>query len=118
MVFGWHGNEVREIVNQARKVRPQMAWHTVVDRNNIELRIDYDRTKAEVRNILIVAYDSKEEKVNIGRGKNKGKKIVYRNVMKNVAMIGERKDGNITVSALNAISPCVLSMSILGSRAL
>ena len=95
-----------------------MAWHTIVDRNNRELRIDYDRAKAEVHNILITVYDSKEEKVNIGRGKNKGKKIVYRNVMKNVAKIGQRKGGNLTVSALNAISPCVLSMSILGSRAL
>lgn len=89
--------EVEEIIQRARTAQGAMGWHIYADANDTEVRIDSDLEEALKHDILLVVYQSEDEKVKIGKGPNKGKKIVHRNAVKNVTKIGEWVGGNLTI---------------------
>lgn len=90
--------EVGTIVNQARSVqKAAMDWHIYVDANDTDVRIDSDKLEIEPHDILLAVYDTQSEKVKVGKGPNKGKKIEHRNVVKEIIKIGEWVGGTTVV---------------------
>ncbi|RFU27311.1 hypothetical protein B7463_g9031, partial [Scytalidium lignicola] len=100
---------VATIVSQARsKQKAEMDWHIYVDANDTDVRIDSDKQEIEAHDILVVVYDAKSEKVKVGKGPNKGKKMEHRNVVKEIMKIGEWTGGTIVVplpSSRSSMSP-------------
>ena len=89
--------EVREIAQRARASQSSMEWHIYADANDTEVRIDSDLEEGESYDILLVVYKSGDDRVKIGKGPNKGKKLVHRNIVTNIVKIGEWNGGNVTV---------------------
>ncbi|KAJ9138424.1 DUF1223-domain-containing protein [Pleurostoma richardsiae] len=91
-------DEVANIASQARSgLKAAMDWHIYVDANDTDVRIDSDKQEIEPHDILLVVFDTKSEKVKVGKGPNKGKKIEHRNVVKEVTKIGEWTGGTVVV---------------------
>ena len=92
---GRQEGEVNEIINRAIEARNTMAWAVGFEGIPQEnaLRIASDRTESEVFDLLLVTYDSSSETVKIGKGPNKGKKLVHQNLVKDVSKIEEWNGG-------------------------
>jgi hypothetical protein len=95
---GAGNNEVKDIVGAAREARMRTPWHIVVDTNETELRIDSDGMDVGPHDICLINYDPKPQTVKVGKGPNKGKKIIHRNLVKEIVKIGEWNSGNLTIS--------------------
>jgi hypothetical protein len=96
-----HSGEFQEIVGKAREYRKTLDWHVSLDTNGTELRIDSDRAESEPYDINVIVYDPSSEKIKVGKGPNKGQKIVHQNVVKDIIKVGEWQGGNIQVPLPN-----------------
>ena len=103
---------VQEVEQPARIFQLQLGWNIYVDVNDTDIRIDSDKLEAEPHDIFLVTYKDGDEKVKIGKGPNKGKKLVHRNVVAGIAKVGEWTGGNMTVPL-----PALPSAKRLGQRA-
>jgi hypothetical protein len=102
-------NEVPSIISAARQLRSSMHWHIILDTNETDLKIDSDRplpsddssknsalsVDGDIFDINLIFFNSKQEKVKVGKGPNKGKKIVHGNMVKGIHKLGEWKGGNV-----------------------
>lgn len=105
-------NEVPSIISSARQLRASLRWHIILDTNETDLKIDSDRplpsddmsmtstssADDEVFDINLIFFDPKQEKVKVGKGPNKGKKIVHGNLVKGIHKLGEWKGGNLMLA--------------------
>ncbi|KAF5005275.1 hypothetical protein FDECE_8261 [Fusarium decemcellulare] len=89
--------EVQEIVQQARGAQAGRGWHIYLDANDTDVRIDTDIEMVGKHDILLALYKDGSEKVKIGKGPNKGKKLEHRNVVTNLVKIGEWTGGNLMI---------------------
>lgn len=90
-------DEVADIVSRARGLGQALDWRIYVDANDTDVRIDSDKQEIEPHDILVVVFDAKSEKIKIGKGPNKGKKVEHKNIVKEIIKIGEWTGGNIVV---------------------
>ncbi len=88
---------VADTVQQARTAQAGRSWHIYLDANDTDVRIDSDAGMVERHDIIVIMYQAGDEKVKIGKGPNKGKKLDHRNRVTNVVKIGEWTGGNVTV---------------------
>lgn len=58
-----------------------------------QIKIASETTETEVFDVLIISYDKSSEKVKVGKGPNKGKKMLHMNVVKDVTKIEEWAGG-------------------------
>ncbi|KIW12789.1 hypothetical protein PV08_07976 [Exophiala spinifera] len=87
-------DEVNNIIAQAMEKRNGITWALGIDRIGNELRLASEIPEADmVYDVLVVTYDPEVQTVKVGKGPNKGKKVPHRNVVKEIAKIGEWKGG-------------------------
>lgn len=96
--IGSRQGEIQEILMKAMSARNQMMWMVGVEMINAELKITSNRFEAETHDVLIVKYDPMQQEIKIGKGPNKGKKMINRNLVKEVMKIGEWKGGEAMIS--------------------
>lgn len=99
---------VAAIVQQARE--PGQAgrpWHIYLDANDTEVRIDSDAETLAIakHDVLVIVYQPGDEKVKVGKGPNKGKKLDHRNRVTSVTKIGEWAGGDLTLALPASIKP-------------
>jgi len=101
--------EITDLVARARGAAApeQRGFHVYVDANDTDVRIDSDKplpaegeADAEVYDVVVAVYDPKSDKVKIGKGPNKGKKVEHRNVVQQIMKIGEWRGGSSVVVPL------------------
>ncbi len=93
--------DVAEVVRLARAAAAARPWHIYLDANDAEVRIDSDvgvEMMVARHDIIVIVYRAGDEKVKIGKGPNKGKKLDHRNRVTNVMKIGEWMGGDLTVA--------------------
>ncbi|KAI9155679.1 NAD(P)-binding protein [Paramyrothecium foliicola] len=103
---------IQEVESTARNVLQQLGWNIHVHVNDTDIRIDSDKLDPEPHDILVVTYKDGDDKIKIGKGPNKGKKLVHRNVVAGVIKAGEWQGGNLTVPL-----PPLSSAKRLGQKA-
>jgi len=74
-----------------------MGWNIYLDANDTDVRIDSTAETVDRHDIFVILYRASDEKVKIGKGPNKGKKLNHRNAVTNVMKIGEWTGGNLTL---------------------
>jgi hypothetical protein len=92
------GSDVAEAVQQARAAQAARPWRIYLDANDTDVRIDSDAEAVGNHDILVVQYQAGDEKVKVGKGPNKGKKLDHRNRVTSVTKIGEWAGGNLTAA--------------------
>ena len=97
VVNGVADGSVAEAVQQARAAQAGRPWHIYLDANDTDVRIDSDAEMIGKHDITVIVYQAGDEKVKIGKGPNKGKKLDHRNRVTNVMKIGEWAGGDYTV---------------------
>lgn len=97
--------DVAEPVQQARAAQAARPWHIYLDANDTDVRIDSDAETVDRHDIIVIQYQAGDEKVKIGKGPNKGKKLDHRNRVTNVTKIGEWAGGNLTVPLSASVKP-------------
>ncbi len=95
---GSAGGDVGQAVQQARAAQAGRPWHIYLDVNDTDVRIDSDAEMIGKHDIIVIQYQDGEEKVKIGKGPNKGKKLDHRNRVTNVIKVGEWAGGDHTVA--------------------
>lgn len=88
--------DVHKIIHEAKDVTRARDWNLYIDSNDSEIRVDTDKLETTLHEVTVVLYESKDQSVKVGKGPNKGKKIVHRNVVTEVIKIGEWTGGNQT----------------------
>ncbi|KAE8448313.1 hypothetical protein EG329_009557 [Mollisiaceae sp. DMI_Dod_QoI] len=100
-------NEVPSIISSARQLRSSMPWHIIIDTNETDLKIDSDRplpsddpfsahpSDNEVFDVSLIFFDPTQQTVKVGKGPNKGKKIMHGNIVKGIHKLGEWRGGNL-----------------------
>ncbi|KAI5923604.1 thioredoxin-like protein [Camillea tinctor] len=104
---GGSRDEIDGVVGRAREALRQVGedWHIYVDVNESGVRIDSDRLEAEAHDVLAVVYEDRSEMVKIPKGPNKGKKVMHKNVVKDIVKIGEWAGGNVVLAPLPQMAP-------------
>lgn len=95
--IGSRQGEIQEIVMNAMDSRNQMNWTVEIEKINAELKITSNQFEAETHDVLIVKYDSMQQEIKIGKGPNKGKKMMHRNLVKEVMKVGEWNGGEAMI---------------------
>ncbi|KAF2483673.1 hypothetical protein BDY17DRAFT_310634 [Neohortaea acidophila] len=99
---GRQEGEVNDILAKAVEVRNNMELSVGLEKaSGADLKIASETAETEKYDVLLVTYDPKAETVKIGGGPNKGKKVVHKNVVKDVLKIDEWEGGNTTVALPN-----------------
>lgn len=94
---GSSAGDVPQLVQQARTARAGMGWNIYLDANDTDVRIDSTAETVDRHDIIVILYRASDEKVKIGKGPNKGKKLNHRNAVTSVMKIGEWTGGNLTL---------------------
>lgn len=68
-----------------------------IENINAELKITSNRFEAETQNVLIVVYDPMQQEIKVGKGPNKGRKIMNRDLVEEVIKVGEWKGGEAVI---------------------
>jgi hypothetical protein len=58
-----------------------------------QIKIASETTETEVFDVVVIGYDKSAEKVKVGKGPNKGKKMLHMNMVKDVTKIEEWAGG-------------------------
>lgn len=95
--IGSRQGEIQEILMKAMSTPNQMRWMVGVEMINAELKITSNRFEAETHDVLIVKYDPMQQEIKIGKGPNKGKKMMNRKLVKEVMKVGEWKGGEAVI---------------------
>ena len=95
--IGARQGEVQEILMKAMDACNQMTWMVGIEKINAELKLTSNRSEAETHDVLIIKYDPVQREVKVGKGPNKGKKIMHRNLVKGVMKVGEWKGGEAVI---------------------
>ncbi|KAI1078183.1 DUF1223-domain-containing protein [Whalleya microplaca] len=94
--------EIDGVVHRARdSIHQVMDWHIVLDSNDTDIRIDTDKLEIEKHDVLVIVYEDKSEIVKIPKGPNKGKKVVHKNIVKDIIKVGEWVGGDSIMPLLN-----------------
>ncbi|KAI0132612.1 thioredoxin-like protein [Xylariales sp. AK1849] len=88
--------EVDGVVQRARDVQHNQAWHIYLDANDTGVRIDSDKLElgGPPFDVGVIVYEDKTETVKVGKGPNKGKKMPHKHVVKEIVKIGEWRGGD------------------------
>lgn len=89
--------DMQKIIQKAMEARNGMAWMIMLERNFAELKIMSTRAEAETFDVLVVKYDPMAQEVKVGKGPNKGKKIMHRNLVKELMKVGEWNGGESVI---------------------
>lgn len=86
--------EVTEILSKAIEARnaSELAVGVTKTSEN-ELRVASETAEATVHDVLLIMYDAKGDTVKVGKGPNKGKKMVHLNIVKDMVKIDEWSGG-------------------------
>jgi hypothetical protein len=91
-------NEVLEIVARAKRERLDLGMRVEIFVEGRELMIGGDAGEAGMYDVLLVAFDPREQSVEIKRGENRGRTLAHWNLVKEIRKIGEWRGGNARVS--------------------
>ncbi|KAI8631939.1 thioredoxin-like protein [Xylariaceae sp. FL1651] len=90
--------EIDDVVHKAREaMHAHMDWHIFLDANDTHVRIDTDKAETTKHDVLVIVYEDSSETIKIAKGPNKGKKVVHKNVVKDIAKIGEWEGGDLVL---------------------
>jgi hypothetical protein len=82
--------EVTEILSKAIEARNSSELAVGITKTSEnEIRVASESAEAAVHDVLLILYDAKAETVKVGKGPNKGKKMVHQNIVKDVVKIEE-----------------------------
>ncbi|KAI1496938.1 thioredoxin-like protein [Biscogniauxia marginata] len=83
--------EIEGVATRAREAMRRIIAdrHMYLDANDTDVRIDSDWLEAEKHDVFVIVYEDRSETFKIPRGPNKGKKVVHKNVVKDLLKIGE-----------------------------
>jgi hypothetical protein len=84
-------NEILSLAIEARNASPLVVG--MEKATETQVKIASDTVEAEVHDVIIISYSSKTETVKVGKGPNKGKKMVHVNPVKAVSKIEEWAGG-------------------------
>lgn len=86
--------EFDEILSLAIEARNASTLVVGVERANAtQVKIASETTEAEPHDVIIISYSENKQTVKVGKGPNKGKKIVHLNVVKSAAKLDEWAGG-------------------------
>ncbi|KAI1634107.1 DUF1223-domain-containing protein [Biscogniauxia mediterranea] len=73
-----------------------------VDANESGVKIDSDRLEAESHDVLVMVYEDRSETVKIPKGPDKGKKVVHRDLVRDMVKVGEWARGKCCLATASA----------------
>ncbi|KAN0089804.1 DUF1223 domain containing protein [Hyaloscypha variabilis] len=91
-------HEVLEIVAKAKRERLGLGTKVELFVEGRELMIRDEAGEKGVYDVLLVAFDPREQSVEIKRGENRGRTLAHWNLVKEIRKIGEWRGGNARVS--------------------
>ena len=90
-------NEVLEIVAKAKRERLGLGMKVKLFVEGRELMIRDEAGEKGLYDVLLVAFDPREQSVEIKRGENRGRTLAHWNLVKEIRKIGEWRGGNTRV---------------------
>ena len=93
---GSRGDDISQLMENYRSSGKGLVVPVTTKRNGNKIRVSAETDSGEAT--LWIVYFSREEKVKIERGENRGRTITYHNVVRDYDMLGMMKDGVVDMT--------------------